>query len=166
MNNLRKISFTSKNKSMEIIVDKSNNPWLTKTQITELYGMDKSWISRRVDVVVKYLEKTSVLAKNNSVVAKYATTGSDGKTYKTNHYSTGVLYDLHTKFSVVFGHQLNEYIDNQLSNEILANNGEIIISNDNSEIEVTFSHEEDTVWMNQNQIADLYNVTQPNISMN
>ena len=45
--------------------------------------------------------------------------------------------------------------------------GEVIIyNNENSKIEVTFSPEEDTVWMNQNQIADLYNVTQPNISMN
>ena len=163
---VKQIDYPSDNKTLSISVDENNNPWLTKTQITELYGMDKSWISRRVDVVLKYLEKTSVLAKNESVVAKYATTGSDGKTYKMNHYSIEILYALDTKFSVNTGHQLKEYIDSQIRNEILANNGEVIIyNNDNSEIEVTFSPEEDTVWMNQNQMAKLYGVTQPNISV-
>ena len=82
-----------------------------------------------------------------------------------NHYSIEILYALDTNFSVNIGRQLKEYIDSQLRNEILANNGEVIINyNYNSEIEVIFSPEEDTVFMNQKQIADLYIVTQPNIS--
>ena len=47
MNNLRKISFTNKNKSMKIIVDKNNNPWLTKNQIAQIYSKDLSSISRK-----------------------------------------------------------------------------------------------------------------------
>ena len=145
---------------MEIIVDKSNNQWLTKNQIAQIYSKDLSSIRRQIDNFFKR-QNVDYLGP---LLAKFATEASDGRTINSNHYSIEILYALDTNFSVNIGHQLKEYIDCQLSNEILANDGEVIIYNDNLEIEVTFSLEEDTVWMNQNQIADSYIVTQPNIS--
>ena len=127
MKNLRKVSYTNKHTTMEINVDENNNPWLTKTQIAELYGKDRSSISRQVDSILKILDKTILESKNNPVRAKFAHTENDGKTYKFYHYSSNVLLALDTKLSVNIGHQLKEYIDNQLSDEILAKNGEVII---------------------------------------
>ena len=51
--------------------------WLNLNQIAELFGRDKSVISRHLHKVFKEKE-----LERNSVVAFFATTAADGKTYK------------------------------------------------------------------------------------
>jgi len=55
--------------------------WLTMNQLAELFGRDKSVISRHIKAVLAEGELAA-----GSVVARHATTASDGKTYQVDHY--------------------------------------------------------------------------------
>ena len=59
--------------------------WLNRAQLAELYGRDIKTIGKHINNAVKEeLER-------NSVVAKFATTAADGKTYKTDHYNLDMI---------------------------------------------------------------------------
>ena len=56
--------------------------WLSLDQMAELYQRDKSTISRHIKNI--YSEGELV---RDSVVAKFATTAADGKTYQVEYYN-------------------------------------------------------------------------------
>ncbi len=60
--------------------------WLSAGQIAELFQRDKSTISRHIQNVFEEGE-----LKAGSVVALFATTAADGKTYQVEHYSLDVI---------------------------------------------------------------------------
>lgn len=60
--------------------------WLSLTQMAELFGRDKSVISRHL----KNVFDTEELEKN-SVVAKNATTAADGKTYQVEYFNLDAI---------------------------------------------------------------------------
>lgn len=64
----------------------SETVWLSIDQMAVLYQRDKSTISRHIKNVFEEGE----LVKD-SVVAKYATTASDGKTYQVEYYNLDVI---------------------------------------------------------------------------
>jgi prophage maintenance system killer protein len=60
--------------------------WLNLHQISHLFGRDKSVISRHLSNVFKEQE-----LDRQSVVAKNATTGADGKTYQVEYFNLDVI---------------------------------------------------------------------------
>lgn len=60
--------------------------WLTLEQLAQLFGRDKSTISRHLKNVFSEGELV-----RESVVAKFATTASDGKTYQMDHYNLDAI---------------------------------------------------------------------------
>jgi hypothetical protein len=60
--------------------------WLSLDQMAVLFGRDKSTISRHIRNVFDEHE-----LERNSVVANFATTASDGKTYKVDYYNLDVI---------------------------------------------------------------------------
>lgn len=60
--------------------------WLTLSQITELFDRDKSVVSRHISNVFREGE-----LDRNSVVAKNATTASDGKIYQVEYFNLDVI---------------------------------------------------------------------------
>ncbi|MCK9304335.1 MAG: virulence RhuM family protein [Bacteroidales bacterium] len=60
--------------------------WLNLVQLTELFSRDKSVISRHISNIFKENE-----LERKSVVAKYATTASDGKTYQVDYFNLDVI---------------------------------------------------------------------------
>ena len=60
--------------------------WLTQQQMAELFQVDKSGISRRL----KNIFETGELSLD-LVVAGFATTAADGKTYQVEHYNLDVI---------------------------------------------------------------------------
>jgi len=71
----------------EIAVNLVNDSvWLSMNQIVELFKRDKSVISRHISNVFKEGELQKEL-----VVAKNATTASDGKTYQVDYYNLDVI---------------------------------------------------------------------------
>ena len=75
--------------------------WLSLNQIANLFERDKSVISRHL----KNIFKESELDKN-SVVAFFATTAADGKTYKVGHFNLDAIlsvgYRVNSKRSTQF----------------------------------------------------------------
>ena len=78
------------NQSIKLEVNmKDETVWLNLEQMTDLFKRDKSVISRHIKniFVEEELDK-------NSVVAKFATTASDGKTYQVDYYNLDVIISL------------------------------------------------------------------------
>jgi len=55
--------------------------WFNRAQLADLYERDIKTIGKHINNAVK--EELD----RDSVVAKFATTAADGKTYKTDHYN-------------------------------------------------------------------------------
>ncbi len=60
--------------------------WLSLDQMAELFQRDKSTISRHIKNIFEEGE-----LQRNSVVANFATTASDGKTYQVDYYNLDVI---------------------------------------------------------------------------
>ena len=60
--------------------------WLSLEQLTDLFERDKSTISRHIKNIF-----TEGELEHDSVVAKFATTATDGKTYKVDYYNLDVI---------------------------------------------------------------------------
>lgn len=60
--------------------------WLNLNQLVELFDRDKSVISRHIRNIFKEQE-----LEEDSVVAKFATTASDTKTYNVDHYNLDMI---------------------------------------------------------------------------
>ena len=60
--------------------------WLSLDQLTELFERDKSTISRHIRNIFKEGE-----LERDSVVANFATTAADGKTYQIDYYNLDVI---------------------------------------------------------------------------
>lgn len=87
--------------------------WLTLNQMAELFGVDKSGISRHL----KNIYETGEL-RQESVVAKFATTAADGKTYQTEHHNLDAIISVGyrvnslrgTQFRIWATQRLREYL--------------------------------------------------------
>ena len=88
--------------------------WLTLNQMAELFGRDKSVISRHLSNVFKSAELSE-----NSVVAKYATTASDGKTYQVEYYNLDAIISVGYRINSKRGTQFRVWATQQLRNYIL-----------------------------------------------
>ena len=60
--------------------------WLSADQMAELFQRDKSTISRHIKNIFSEGELV-----RDSVVAKFATTAADGKTYQVEYYNLDVI---------------------------------------------------------------------------
>lgn len=81
------VIFQTKDGKTSIDVKLENETvWLTLNQIAELFSRDKSVISRHISNVFSEEE-----LERNSVVAKNATTASDGKIYQVEYFNLDVI---------------------------------------------------------------------------
>ena len=102
--------------------------WLSLDQMAELYQRDKSTISRHIKNI--YSEGELV---RDSVVAKFATTAADGKTYQVEYYNLDVIISVGyrvkslrgTQFRIWATQRLKEYMIKgfALDDERLKGNG-------------------------------------------
>lgn len=60
--------------------------WLSLDQMSELFQRDKSTISRHIKNIFEEGELS-----HDAVVANFATTASDGKTYQVDYYNLDVI---------------------------------------------------------------------------
>lgn len=87
--------------------------WLSMGQMAELFARDKSVISRHLNNIFKINE-----LDRDSVVAKYATTAADGKTYQVDYYNLDAIisvgYRVNTKKGVQFRKWATQVLKNHL----------------------------------------------------
>ncbi|EKB57571.1 virulence RhuM family protein [Bergeyella zoohelcum] len=89
------------------------NIWLTQQQLVELYQTSKSNVSEHISHIFEEGE-----LQENSVVRKFRTTATDGKTYNVVHYNLDMIISLGyrikshiaTKFRIWATERLKEYI--------------------------------------------------------
>lgn len=102
--------------------------WLSIDQMAELFQRNKSTISRHIKNIFEEGELV-----RNSVVANYATTAADGKTYKVDYYNLDVIISVGyrvkslrgTQFRIWASSVLKEYMRKgfAMNDDLLKNNG-------------------------------------------
>lgn len=99
---------------IEVKVDKEKETfWLSLNQISDLFGRDKSVISRHLKNIFNDKE-----LDRNSVVAFFATTASDGKTYNVEYFNLDAILSVGyrvnskrgTQFRIWANRVLKEYL--------------------------------------------------------
>ena len=101
-----------KNDELRLEVNvKDETVWLSLDQMAKLFDRDKSVISRHIK---NALEEEL----DNSVVAKFATTAKDGKTYQVDYYSLDVIisvgYRVKSKNGIIFRKWANKILKDYL----------------------------------------------------
>ena len=87
--------------------------WLNRNQMALLFGRDVKTIGKHINNIFNEGELVE-----NSVVANFATTANDGKTYQTSHYNLDVIISVGyrvkskqgTQFRIWATQRLKEYI--------------------------------------------------------
>ena len=105
--------YTSDGETKVEVTFENDTAWLNLNQIAELFGRDKSVISRHLRNVFKEEE----LVKS-SVVAKNATTATDGKTYQVEYFNLDAIISVGyrvnskqgTQFRIWATSKLKEYL--------------------------------------------------------
>ena len=93
--------------------------WMNRQQMSELFGRDVKTIGKHIkNALAEEL-------KGYSVVAKFATTASDGKTYQIEHYNIDMVlsvgYRVKSQRGIDYRHWANETIKNSLIKNHIVN---------------------------------------------
>ena len=88
---------------------KDETVWLNRQQLAELFGRDIKTIGKHINNALN-----EELKDDNSVVAKFATTASDGKTYNVEYYNLDVIisvgYRVKSENGVIFRRWANKIL--------------------------------------------------------
>jgi prophage antirepressor-like protein len=94
---------------------KEETIWITQKQLCELFDRDKSVISRHLRNIFREYE-----LDKNSVVAKNATTGTDGKVYQVEYYNLDVIisvgYRVNSQKATKFRQWATKVLTNYIKN--------------------------------------------------
>ncbi|HMB16421.1 MAG TPA: virulence protein RhuM/Fic/DOC family protein [Pelovirga sp.] len=78
--------------------------WLSLNQMVELFGRDKSVLSRHISNVFREGE-----LERSAVVANFATTAADGKTYQVDHFNLDVIISVGYRVKSQRGTQFRQW---------------------------------------------------------
>ena len=88
---------------------KDETVWLNRSQLSELFGRDIKTIGKHINNALK-----EELLDDNSVVAKFATTASDGKTYQVEYYNLDMIlsvgYRVKSNKGIIFRRWANKVL--------------------------------------------------------
>lgn len=102
------ILFENQGVKLEVNV-KDETVWLNREQIAKLFGRDIKTIGKHINNALK-----EELSDDNSVVAKFATTATDGKTYQVEYYNLDMIlsvgYRVKSKNGIVFRKWANKVL--------------------------------------------------------
>lgn len=119
------VIFESKDKSVCISVQMTDDTvWLNRNQLAELFGRDVKTIGKHINNTLK-----EELSGDDSVVAKFATTAADGKTYQTEYYNLDVIisvgYRVKSKRGIEFRKWANRVLKDYIIKGYAVNNNRI-----------------------------------------
>lgn len=114
MGNLSIIMYTTEDglTKIETTFDE-DTVWLSLEQMAELFQRDKSTISRHIKNIFEEGE-----LQRNSVVANFATTASDGKTYQMDYYNLDVIISVGYRVKSLRGTQFRQWATKRLNEYI------------------------------------------------
>jgi hypothetical protein len=88
--------------------------WLSLNQLADLFERDKSVVSRHLRNVFEEKE-----LNKDSVVAKYATTATDGKTYKVEYFNLDAIISVGYRVNSLRGTQFRIWATNVLRKHLV-----------------------------------------------
>ena len=104
-NNGEIIIYQEKNGLTKIDVKMKNETvWLTLDQMSDLFDRNKSTISRHIKNIFEEGE-----LMRNSVVANFATTAADGKTYQVDYYNLDVIISVGYRVKSIVGTHFRQW---------------------------------------------------------
>lgn len=154
--------------------------WLTRQQMATLFGRDVKTIGKHINNALREelavpvvannaitalsgptVAKNTTLRKANSVVAKFATTASDGKVYQTEHYSLDMIlsvgYRVHSPQGILFRSWANNVIKQYLLKGYAINNQLIALQ---QHVDDRLLRIEDRIQQNEEKVAFLVHTHQ------
>ena len=155
-----KETYKNEEVELEIKVDLDyESVWLNQDDLSKLYNLDRS-------VIGKYIRNTTY--KSDRCWANFAQHLPDGRVFQKKHYSLEVIEKIGYKINVDITKDFINFSKNLL-NELRNKNSEKwlpieVFSDGDVRLEVSVSPSEDTVWLSQNQISMLYNISKSNTS--
>ena len=172
---------TIKYKTEDIELDINYSPedktvWLTQKQIATLFGKARSaiiWHIKNIITETTDSDAETINTTPHRSVDKIDTSPLrcvkklDIPTNKMiKHYDLETVLEIGRRIGSDRGLLLKKFLDDYLSQETIENKQEIIIyNNGNIKLDVKISPEGDTVWLNQAQIAELFETARQNITM-
>ena len=120
------VLFETKDKSVSLPVALEDEMvWLNRNQMAELFSRDVKTIGKHINHALQ-----EELADDSSVVAKFATTAADGKTYNVEYYSLDVIisvgYRVKSRRGVEFRQWANSVLKQYILKGYAVNNNRII----------------------------------------
>lgn len=108
------VIYQAPNGAIELKGDlKKETIWANLDQIASLFGRDKSVISRHIKNIFKDGE-----LKKDSVIAFFATTASDGKTYQVEYFNLDVIISVGYRVNSVVATQFRKWATQTLKDHI------------------------------------------------
>ena len=147
-----------------------NTVYLNQRQICELYNSSKTSVSEHIKKIIETDGLDETLT-----VRIFRTLAESGRCYKVKYYNLDIILAVgyRTKSNRInkFNNWVKEKLK-ELNNELkkkkplnYANNYEIVkFESGNISLDVNVSPSEDTVWLTQNDMANLFDTTKQNIS--
>ena len=88
--------------------------WLTLDQMAELFDRNKSTVSRHIKNIFEEGELV-----RDSVVANFATTATDGKTYQVDHYNLDVIISVGYRVKSIIGTHFRQWATERIREYII-----------------------------------------------
>ena len=109
MGSLIEIFQTPDNRTSVEVKFENETVWLNRNQLSELFGRDVKTIGKHINNIFIEGELTK-----NSVVANFATTALDGKTYQVDHYNLDVIISVGYRVKLQRGTQFRQWATQRL----------------------------------------------------
>ena len=157
------IKFENDNVELEVNVSpEEETVWLTKDQMATLFDRDRTVISRHINNIYKEGE----LDKKTSVHFLHISPNTINPKYRPpEYYNLDVVISVGHRVKSNKGILLKRFMDEYLAKNTDLSSNIIIYNNGNVNLAVNVAPEEETVWLNQSQMADLYETTRSNITI-
>ena len=155
------VKFVEGKIEMDIFVSPNEDTiWMSLDKIARLFGRDKSVVSKHIKNIIESNE-----LEEKSVVAFFATTAHDGKTYNVKYYNLDMVlvvgYRVKSKNLDIFYKWAKNTLKSLKKYEIM----EPIIKFEynNIVLDVNVSPSEETVWLSKEQLCLLFETTRQNL---
>ena len=160
------IKFEDGDFSLDVKVSPSEDTvWLNREQLAKLFDRDSKTISKHI---INSLNEECI----NSTVAKFATVQNEGKrqvTREIEYFNLEVITSIGYRVKSSRGIQFRQWainkideLKNQSSQKSLISQY-ILFNYDEIKLNVNVSPDEDTVWLNKEQLIILFDTTRQNI---
>lgn len=109
------ILFETEDKSIALpVIINQETVWLNRHQMSELFARDVKTIGKHINNALK-----EELSDQQAVVAKFATTAADGKSYMVEHYNLDVIISVGYRVKSKRGVEFRRWANNVLKQYIL-----------------------------------------------